>query len=363
MNYKLSIIVPIEIDNATRFRINRLRYIISLFQDQNSIEIVVVNSGKQKKYKEQIKFLCKNVDNSKYISCQMPEIYSAAQARNIGVLGAEGDYILFFDVDLWVDKSFLDKVLMDIASFKRVEQYAIYPCYYLNEIFSKKIEQNYENIDFSEIKLRYLKGYNDQVLYLAVNTSTLLINKKHFNSIGRYNEDFVGHGYEDFELIHRLYTEYPIIDRKDDYIIDYKTNFPADYQGFRKYFAYNALPNFFEDKCTIHLWHPRPLTKKYYKHRTQNAILFTRLLEESLKVDLSDKYIDRSILQDYKVYTENLLIRYGFNKKDYHGFFYLKYDSQKNIKWYKKINRKVRKLFFNPKQFILDMEVFKFKNK
>lgn len=316
----LSLIIPLKVTLKNRFLLKRVKNIFDSFTHHN-IEIVVVDSSST--YYSY--FIEKSVANHKNINYQYLElngIYSASKARNHGSQYAKGEYLLFYDVDLIVRDDFIEKVLKNIEALKKVSKKAfeIYPCCYLSEEKTKEIEQNsIEDADFEKIKERYLEGYNDEVLYLAVNTSTILVNREHFFDIGAYSELFKGHGYEDFELIHRLYMRYPIVDREDDYIMDFKTAFPLQYEGFRKYFSYYALPNFFKEIFTLHLWHPRPLTQKYYRHRKVNLEYFIEYLNSSLSQKLNQKYIDTTIVS-YQDFVFNLLKEYGYDNKKFCGF-------------------------------------------
>lgn len=341
---KLSIIIPIKVSFQNRFLIKRLSNLVKFFSKYKDIELVVVDSSLSKRYSKTIS----QNSNIEYYYLEMSDIYSASKARNYGSQKANGEYILFFDVDLIVKDDFIENILADIEELKQKakEAFEIYPCLYLSESETKYIENKFiDNQIFEDIKLRYLEGFNDEVLYLAVNTSTILVSKEHFFNMGAYNEVFKGHGYEDFELIHRLYLSYPIIKRVNDYIMDFKTPFPYLYQGFRKYFAYYALPNFFKGNYTMHLWHPRPLTKKYYRHREVNLEYFLKHLENSFDKEMSSKYLDSSFC-NYSEFIDNLMIEYGFDNKIYCGFKELNPIS-KAKKPKSSIKRKIRRRFLN----------------
>jgi len=346
----ISIIIPISIKKNTLNRLKRLEKNLHFFSNQkisSSFEIVIVDSSIYP-FNKRIKNLSLRFKNYRYVYYTLEnDIYSAAKARNYGVLHASSDYILFYDVDLVINETFIQNLFDDLKELeKQKNKFFIYPCLYLTEKYTKLIE-NINNINFNEIKESYLKGYNDKVLYLAVNTSTILVNTKHFINIGMYNENFKGHGYEDFELIHRLYINYTQYKIDEDYLIDFKTNFPAKYQGFRKYFSYLSLPNFFRDMYTIHLWHPRPLTNKYYKVRKHNQKYFLEYLKKDLK-----KYTDsKEKLLPYDKFINNLLVNY--NIKDYSGLY--KYNkSVTNTKPKNNIKRKLRKLILHPIDFFID---------
>jgi len=356
-NITLSIIIPIGITYENTFRITRLKKIITLFSNFNkNIELVIVNSSKENKYTENIYSFCKKYSYVKYNYLDMPNIYSASKARNKGVKNASGEYILFFDVDLIITLNFIVKILKDIEKIKSItnKAFEIYPCLYLSESKTKKIEDvHLVNLLIDDIKQRYLEGYNDEVLYLAVNTSTILVQKKHFLNIGAYDENYKGHGYEDFELIHRLYMAYPIIERGLDYTEDHKTVFPAKYRGFRKYFAYYSLHNFFKGTYTLHLWHPRPLNKKYYKQRKENAKIFLEQLTKSIEEPLCKKYIDLSLPTEFTKYIVKLYKKYNIDEKIFLGLFSF---NPLNVQTKNTFQRKLRKLFFNPKLFFIDIK-------
>ncbi len=336
---KLSLIIPIKVTFENRFLLKRLEALASFFAQYQTIELVVVDSSPSKKYNKEIS----NINSITYHYLEMEGIYSASKARNHGAKKAKGEYILFYDVDLVVKSDFIENIFRDIDELKQKakEAFTIYPCLYLSESKSKLLSKHQMTDKlFEEIKLRYLEGFNDEVLYLAVNTSTILVSKEHFFDIGGYNEVFKGHGYEDFELIHRLYLAYPIVQRAEDYALDFKTPFPYHYQGFRQYFAYYALPNFFKGNYTLHLWHPRPLTKKYYRHREINLEYFLKYLQESLKEKMD------APIRDYHQFIDDLMNEYGFNDKKYCGLKELN-PIAKAQKPKFNLKRKIRRRFLN----------------
>lgn len=349
---KLSIIIPIKITFSNRFLLERLKYLINFFSPYNNIELIIVDSSILI-FRQIIKKIS-NKQNTVYIFAKNNKIYSAAKARNIGAKNARSIYLLFYDADLVVKENFIEKIFEDIQNIENnaIYKFNIYPCLYLSEKITTQIQQKgLKDDEFNLIKERYLQGYNDEVLYLAVNTSTILVSKEYFFKIGGYNINFKGHGYEDFELIHRLYKCLRKEKLPKEYLIDYKTPFPAEYKGFRQYFTFISLPNFFEDKYTLHLWHSRPLSKKYYRNRKKNYYKFVKIISKD--VDLNNNHSNDNI---YKFFILNLLKLNGYtNLNKYCGFFRLNDFSQKNKKF--SLKRKIRKFFLNPKLFFKDMKI------
>ena len=336
---KLSLIIPIKVTFQNRFLMQRLIALVEFFSIYEEIELLVVDSSPHHRYSTRIA----KIPHINYHYIAMEGIYSAAKARNHGTRQAKGEYILFFDVDLRVSELFIPSLFEEIEALKSKakEAFTLYPCLYLSESKTKKIAlKRLDHQAFEEIKIRYLEGFNDEVLYLAVNTSTILVSKAHFFDIGGYNEVFKGHGYEDFELIHRLYLAYPLVQRDKNYAMDFKTPFPYGYQGFRQYFAYYALPNFFKGNYTLHLWHPRPLTKKYYRHREVNLHYFLAYLQDSLCETIEGESVD------YHRFIDDLCMEYGFGDQRYCGLRALN-SIAKNQKPKFNLKRKLRRRFLN----------------
>jgi len=349
----LSIVIPISVASENKYLLDRAKRIASRLSGNMSAEVIVIDSSKKILYADAVEKVCSSFGLS-YYYLEMNNTYSAAKARSYGAQKARGSNLLFYDVDLIVQDDFFERVLEDA---KRLNQsaFVIYPCLYLSEFKTKEIENTNLNDNlFLDTKDRYLEGYNDEVLYLAVNTSTILVNKEHFFHVGGYDEKYMGHGYEDFDLIHRLYMAYPIVEREKDYPVDFKTNFPAKYQGFRKYYAYYALENFFGGMFTMHLYHPRPLSLSYYRKRKDNAKYFLKKLEESLSAPLDDQYFVKTLPKDFEYYIDRLLQKYGYNPDIYCGLKKLNDESVPMIHE-NRFKRKIRKLFLNPIQFFLDM--------
>ncbi len=351
----LSIIIPISIDK-NYYLFDRLKILLEFFiQYDEYIECIIVDSSTNQ-YKQKIEELCKS-NSHKYSFVEQKDTYSSAIARNEGSKKATTEYLLFFDVYLIITSMFIDKIKEHINVIKNssIHNFFIYPCLYLSEEFTKKLSTEYNKLkenDFCKIKERYMLGYNDQVLYLAVNTSTILVNKTHFFNIGAYNQNFKGHGYEDFELIHRLFINYNKVEIQSDYLEDFKSNFPYKYKGFRKYYAFYSLPNFFENMYTLHLWHPRPLQKTYYRVREDNSIYFKERLIISLKFDKINK-INNENSNSYTDLIDKLMNKYNYDKKKYIGLEEINDWSIKNKP--SSFKRKLKKLIYNPKQFFKDM--------
>ncbi|QJT28738.1 glycosyl transferase [Aeromonas media] len=228
----------------------------------------------------------------------------------------------------------------------------MYPCLYL----SKKETERFDG-DFQGCLESFLRGENHRVEGIALASSCLLLNREWFLQLGGFDERFVGHGGEDLELIDRLTRHYPIGPRPVDYGLNIKAQHPGDYQGFRRYFSYYALPHLFTGRFLVHQWHPRPLTHPYHKRRAGNDQLLEQMLARSeaergpLKGPVVPCNDLNGELPNFREWMIRLQEEAGYPVRDYPGL--LRW--QDGIKPKRPLWRKVRKLYLNPRAFFRDM--------
>lgn len=363
----LSVIVPIKISKFNTFLYARLERFINYFERHSKIEYVIVDSTEINKYSQAIKACAHKAENTSYVYLNIDEPYSSAKARNCGASIASGNYLVFFDIDLLAKKNYFLEVLGDVESLLSIskEAFTIYPCLYLTCSYSSYLENNFDikgRYDLSDelnvARNESLKGLKDKVLYPAINTSTILVNKQHFFNIGGYDEGFSGHGYEDFFLIHLLSYYYPLAIKEKSYFLDDKTDYPGLYRGFRRYFSYYSLENLFKGMFTVHLFHERVVQRTYYKKRDYNSMFFQSKLQE-LGIDIYNQ--DSIIYDDYQKFISHVRLKYGFNREHTSGLYRPLLSKNLSSRLYR-LYRKTRKLALNPKQFFKDIRFDKYKH-
>ncbi|WP_429041709.1 glycosyltransferase [Aeromonas veronii] len=291
-----------------------------------------------------------------------PAIYSAGQARNEAVAEARGDYLFFVDADLMLHPQ-LAQTLCERAealALQGVQAFEMYPCIYLSQNVAVA---EYDNGALFTGALRGLmKGHYSTAEGIALASSCLLVDRQWFNTQGGFDVRFVGHGGEDLELIERLTRHYPIGQRPDDYALNIKVQHPGDYQGFRRYFSYYALPHLFSSRFLVHQWHSRPLTHPYHKLRAGNDQLLEQMLSRTeaergpLKGpvvpcnDLGDAQLDGE-LPDFREWMIRMQEKAGYPVSEYPGLLRWQEDVQRK----RPLWRKLRKLYLNPRAFFADM--------
>ena len=151
-NYKINVIVPVY--NASKYIGNTLNSIVS--QDFDDFEMIVIDDG--------------STDNSLKIinetlkDCRIPhkvihqENAGVSVARNRGIDGADGDYLVFVDADDYISQNHLSSLYNGKTDFSLT----LYAKKELDELKSidtySKDFQNLQDSFWQKILLRMVKG-------------------------------------------------------------------------------------------------------------------------------------------------------------------------------------------------------------
>lgn len=288
----LTIITPVYCTSKDDYLFERVVWFIKNSFTSNSIKRILVDYASPDYIAQEFRDLCKEKDILYVELKKYGELFSAGECRNIGVSMASTEYITFQDVDLYAPDSIYSKILTKIANMEFYNDLEIVPCLYLSEEFSSlffdQVEEiNQDNLDdlFSKAYSYYLASDNNIHMYAPV-TSTLLVKRKFFMESGGNNLSFQGHGYEDFESLHRLATlSNKFIKPVDYYSHDYKYH-SAEYKGYRTFFSLFGRQLMNESIFFVHLWHPKNINASYVNKNHVNRELFNKLVRE---FDTKDK--------------------------------------------------------------------------
>jgi len=277
----LSVVLPIRVSTGGEFRIERLGALLAFFGRYDDVECVVVDSASPAPFGEQIRRLCDGRPRCRLVADPDPqEPFAPGAVRNAGAREARGEWLLFFDVDFSAGASFVPDVLAWTRAARDPRDFLVVPCLFLTRESTERLAFRGEPADLGPYRASLLAGDNDLVHHLATSPSPLVVRREHFLAIGGNRPEYRGHGYEDFDLLHRLASHRPIGKRPPDYLDDVKAQFVGDLRGFRAYFALYGLPHLFEGLHAAHLWHARPPEEPFFARREENAALFQRLARE-----------------------------------------------------------------------------------
>ena len=196
--------------------------------------------------------------------------------RNRGAEVATAKYILFWDVDLLPSATLVLDLQRWLDSSSR--PFAIVPCLYASAIGTQRFAKN-GVFDISRSLTAFYGHRRELVTHLALNTSTLAIERDSFRSSGGFDERFLDHGLEDLDLLVRLALADATLPMPTDLLTDVRHQSPAFSTGFRSVLNLLSLPMFLDAIASLHQWHRRPRHDAYYARRPENWALF----EENVK--------------------------------------------------------------------------------
>lgn len=312
---KLSVIIPFRCENfASDYLYVRLKELLTIIPQHGEIEFLVVDSGSLPEYSEKLRKLCEGKSVTYIYQDTVGKPFSLGGCRDYGVQYSKGNAISFLDVDLRMSSSFWNGLLqlMDnwgISKYKK--SFLAVPCLYLTQEGTEKFLLDESDAKYNQFYLEYLQGQMDNVENFATCSSVMIVDRLHYLSIGGHNPEFNGHGYEDFELYHRLMAEENIIPRSHNYLKDTKTWNTYTYNGFRSQMSIIARPALALNLMVFHLWHPRPKQSSFYNPK--------RLAENRERIFKSFNEFDK-----YRKHPKPLVIS---EKKDGNILYFCKYNS------------------------------------
>ena len=349
----VSVIIPFSYRKGDKSCLPRLYNAVACFAGRADIELIIYDTSLKAWLKSGHPVMSSR--GVKYFHQPGRSVFSPGKTRNLAVQKASGRYLFFCDADLLCPQELIDALIKYCNELGKTgsQAFAMFPCLYLSENATNRILAE-NRIDYSLYRETYLKGLLSDVDGIAVASSCLLVERQWFLNIGGFRSEFAGHGCEDFELIHRLAAYFPAGALPDDYELDAKKQFPADYVGFRRYYSYYSLPHLFTGHFLLHQWHKRPLAKKYHRRRQENEQLFADILSSKSPPVCNGihPFHSKQKLPEYREWIISLMQKKGYNIQQYPGLF----NWQKGVSRPPgNLQRKLRKLILKPGQFFKDM--------
>jgi len=236
--------------------------------------------------------------------------FSAARLRNAGLQKATADYVLFWDVDLRAPAGLLDKLFREMLA--KSEPFLIIPCLYLSSR-ARTVLRKRDKWKCSDYWIDRLKAFDqDQILYMAFNTSTLFVKRDAVIEVGAFDEKFSGHGYEDFDLCCRLAYRFSEKPFPTDMLVNLPTNSPAFSRGFRAYLNQFSVPQLIKGIFTLHEFHPLVRSREYLGRRQENYQVFASQIRPLIAEDAPAPISAMRWIQDFLEREQLSLQEYSF---------------------------------------------------
>jgi predicted glycosyltransferase involved in capsule biosynthesis len=196
--------------------------------------------------------------------------------RNIAFEKVETKFLLLLDVDIWPDIELFSKYLKLLVSGKSPLYFL--PCIYLTKTGSRKLKK--KQLDPEDLTKKFFNFSRKDFLHIASPSSITFMYSEDFRSVGGFDQNFEGHGYEDFDFMLRLARYHKLISPTPSFFSNEPSRSPLFASGYRRELGRLCLPTLFNKDFAYHLHHAKPKASKYYEARTKNFEIFKNKHQE-----------------------------------------------------------------------------------
>ncbi|MEZ2903263.1 galactosyltransferase-related protein [Acinetobacter terrestris] len=281
-NLDLSIVIPIDLHRRSWDIYKRIRTFVQAFKN-SSIQIIFGCNNQPKFWVNRVKKLIKSNSNI-HLSLVDAEASSLSKLRNTALRSVKTKYVLFLDIDIYPDLQTIHNIYKHVI--QQPNTLGMFPCLYLSKNGSKKIKK-YSTSDFIQ---HYFDFRRDLILHLAFPSSIILTDMTSVQAISGFDEAYIGHGYEDFDFMLRLFKHKNLIEYRADILIDEPYLAPLMSIGLRALLAQPYLEILLSQHYFLHIFHKKDKAEHYYQQREVNKNYFiTKFKNEVLINHRMDK--------------------------------------------------------------------------
>lgn len=279
----LSIIIPFGTSQERPYIKDRVINKANEYRSNDLIEYIFVEGFSSLEHPE-LKTLIQS-NGHRYFKDEIQQSNKAfclGRCRNLGIINANSDVVMPLDVDCIISRKNLESILR-LIKIKEIDKnpnaFLILPCMFLNEFGSETL-QNY-NFDLWDNMLIDDMIYERKFIkFITPASSTFIMNRFKFLELGGNDNGFVGHGYEDFDLMMRILKNCASFEAMPDNLeFDYRNWSFNDYKGFRALFSLVGQEACMHGIYLYHLWHIEPNQNGYLDNRELNHKIFYQKLK------------------------------------------------------------------------------------
>ncbi|EAI3993609.1 glycosyltransferase [Campylobacter jejuni] len=308
----LSVIIPFGLSKERPYIEERIIEKAKSFQSDENIEFIFVE-GYSSKDHELKNFIQAN--HHIYLKDMDQKAFSQGRCRNLGAIYADSKVIMFLDVDCYISLDNFEKILK-LIQIKNISQninaLIVLPVVYLNNEANEKLKQYDDKFWDILIQEDLFTAKNTWVKFFAPSsTSSIVINKYQFLRLGGNDENFIGHGYEDFDLFARILKACVSFEKMPANLSYDARNWNFfDFKGFRSWFSLLGYEACFYGIYMYHFYHIEPNQNTYMQNKDKNHQLFYKHLKNIKKHDLKP-------LQVFKAKGEKVLMLFKDQNYDF----------------------------------------------
>ena len=308
----LSVIIPFGLSKERPYIEERVIEKAKSFQSDENIEFIFVE-GYSSKDHELKNFIQTN--HHIYLKDTEQKAFSQGRCRNLGASYAYSNVLLFLDVDCYISNFSLERIL-NLIQIKNIAQninaLIVLPVVYLNKEANEKLKQYDDKFWDILIQEDLFTAKNTWVKFFAPSsTSSIVINKYQFLRLGGNDENFIGHGYEDFDLFARILKACVSFEKMPTNLSYDARNWNFfNFKGFRAWFSLLGYEMSFHGIYMYHFYHIEPNQNAYMQNKDKNHQLFYKHLKNIKKHDLKP-------LQVFKAKGEKVLMLFKDQNYDF----------------------------------------------
>ncbi|EMU6399565.1 glycosyltransferase [Campylobacter jejuni] len=308
----LSVIIPFGLSKERPYIEERVVKKAKSFQSDENIEFIFVE-GYSSKDHELKNFIQAN--HHIYLKDMNQKAFSQGRCRNLGASYAHSNVLLFLDVDCYISLDNFEKILK-LVQIKNISQninaLVVLPVVYLNKDANEKLKQYDDKFWDILIQEDLFTAKNTWVKFFAPSsTSSIVINKHQFLRLGGNDENFIGHGYEDFDLFARILKACVSFEKMPANLSYDARNWNFfNFKGFRSWFSLLGYEACFYGIYMYHFYHIEPNQNAYMQNKDKNHQLFYKHLKNIKKHDLKP-------LQVFKAKDEKVLMLFKDQNYDF----------------------------------------------
>ncbi|EAJ5475455.1 glycosyltransferase [Campylobacter jejuni] len=308
----LSVIIPFGLSKERPYIEERVVKKAKSFQSDENIEFIFVE-GYSSKDHELKNFIQAN--HHIYLKDMDQKAFSQGRCRNLGASYAHSNVLLFLDVDCYISLDNFEKILK-LIQIKNISQninaLIVLPVVYLSKEANEKLKQYDDKFWDILIQEDLFTAKNTWVKFFSPSsTSSIVINKHQFLRLGGNDENFIGHGYEDFDLFARILKTCVSFEKMPVNLSYDARNWNFfDFKGFRSWFSLLGYEACFYGIYMYHFYHIEPNQNAYMQNKDKNHQLFYKHLKNIKKHDLKP-------LQVFKAKGEKVLMLFKDQNYDF----------------------------------------------
>lgn len=274
----LSIVIPLDFHRRSWDLYRRVKRFVHMFAGQSVQLIFGCNAAPQFWVKCLQRLIAKHANM--HVCLVDAEASSLSKLRNVAIAAVKTKYVMFLDIDIVPDLDLVDLAYQQTLNHPK--QISMFPCLYLSKQGSKLIYKQ----SAQEFIEQFFDFRRDLILHLAFPSSIVITDIASVHEIGGFDEQFVGHGYEDFDFMLRLFQHKGLIEYSADILVDEPYLAPLMSVGLRAVLAKPFLDSLIQPIYFLHQFHKKDKEEGYYKNRVTNKDLFINKYQKFIEDQL-----------------------------------------------------------------------------